>query len=255
MSIAGRFSERAESYSRFRWEYASEAINAVIEECGLSERSVVADIGSGTGMLTRHFEGRVVKILAVEPSAGMRAIAAHRLTGKVEHIHGVADATTLADNSVDMITVGRALHWFPAASSRLEFRRIVKQNGWLAIFRVPCTDQSIVAELKSVRTEENGWDTTHEETRNQLAPLSFFFGHEDLRTLTFPRSVRESWTDFLGRICSFAPAPKFDHPLRPKLERVLRDIFERRAVNGFLELPIATEVTLGRLQKMPDLEQ
>lgn len=247
MNVVGRFSEKASEYRRFRWQYAAEAIGTVIGECGLTNESIVADIGSGTGMLAGQFSGRVGTVHAVEPSEEMRAIAARETAGRFRSIDGRSDATTLPDHSVDLITAGRALHWFPHHSTRLEFERILKPNGYLAVFSVPCANRFIVDALKSIKTEEYGWGISAEEIRKQRVPLSFYFGHEKFRSFSFPAEVHENWDEFLGRVLSFSPAPGANHPLRPKLERALRDIFDDHATGGVLKLPISTDVSLARI--------
>ena len=114
MRAVDQYSQRAISYARYRWDYAPAAVEAIVKECGLTENSIIADIGSGTGMLTRHFADRVGTVFAVEPNSDMRGIAAQTLHGckAWQSIDGFSDATTLPECSVDMITVGRALHWF-----------------------------------------------------------------------------------------------------------------------------------------------
>jgi hypothetical protein len=131
----------------------------------------------------------------------------------------------------------------------MEFLRILKPGGWLAVFKVPCTDEKLVEELKAIRTKENGWETACEETRRQLLPPGFYFGHEEFRTWAFPGFVRETWEQFLGRVCSFAPAPQSDHPSRHRFEVTLREIFDRRAVGKTHEVPVATEVTFGHMRR------
>jgi SAM-dependent methyltransferase len=248
MNTVPRFSERAHSYDRFRWDYVDEAVKTVIAECGLSRNAIVADIGSGTGMLARHFVGRVGVVLAVEPSAEMRAIAARQIRGGVRHITGLADNTTLPDHHVDMIGIGRALHWFPAAATRKEFHRIVKPGGWMAVFSIPCTNEKLLESLRGVRTEENGWAVAADKMRMESVPLSFYFGHEGFRKLSFPASVIETWDEFVGRVSSFSPAPTENHPLRPRFEKALRDVFEQYAVGGVLHVSIATEITFGQIR-------
>jgi ubiquinone/menaquinone biosynthesis C-methylase UbiE len=247
VNVVDRYSGKALAYAR-RWEYSAEAIQALVIECGLSEDSIVADIGSGTGMVTRHFVDRARTVYAVEPSSGMRNIATNALRsyGSYQSVSGFADATTLPDNSVHLITVGRALHWFPAESTRAEFCRILAPGGWLAVLSVKCTDQALLDSLKPVYVEENGWQPAVDKAQRHVVPLTFYFGHDSFRKLAVPGSVQESWEDFLTRISSFAAAPEPCHSRRSNFERALRAVFDERAVNGVLTVPNATEVTFGR---------
>jgi SAM-dependent methyltransferase len=255
MNAVSRFSERAACYNQFRWAYDPKAIRALVEECNITTSSVIADIGAGTGMLTRHFAGLAGTVYGVEPSAEMRAIAARNLYGTIRYIDGVADATTLPNCSVDMITVGRALHWFPPDSTKTEFQRILRTDGWMAIFSVPCTDAKLMDALARIRVEDNGWDIAVEKTRMTLAPLSFYFGHDSFRKLSFPGSVQETWDVFIGRISSLGPAPGKEHPLRPRLERALREMFEQYAIDGLLHVPISTEVSFGHIHRTSGKEE
>src|SRR5262245_65910026 len=113
MDSVSRFSAKASGYSQARWDFAAAAIDAVFSECKLDRNSVVADVGAGTGMLARHFAGRVRELFAVEPNAAMRAIAARESHGSFQIVEGFSHATTLQDSAVDLVTVGRAMHWFP----------------------------------------------------------------------------------------------------------------------------------------------
>lgn len=51
------FTGKAARYAKHRWDYAPQAIQTISDVTGISEQSVVADIGAGTGILTRHFIG------------------------------------------------------------------------------------------------------------------------------------------------------------------------------------------------------
>ena len=73
------FSSKAEKYARYRWGYAPEAIQTIFDRAGITQESTVADIGAGTGILTREFVGRVGQIFAVEPNPEMRAILTRQL--------------------------------------------------------------------------------------------------------------------------------------------------------------------------------
>jgi hypothetical protein len=59
MRVVDRYSGKGVTYLQYRWDYAAEAVETLIRECGLSQDATVADIGSGTGMVARHFVDRV----------------------------------------------------------------------------------------------------------------------------------------------------------------------------------------------------
>ena len=249
MNVVDRYSGKVVDYFQGRWDYAEEAVQALVGECGLSKDSIVADIGSGTGMVARHFVDRVRTVFGVEPNAQMRSIATEALHAHRSYVvlNGVSDATTLPDRSVYLITVGRALHWFPAESTRAEFCRILAPDGWLAIFSVPCADAALLDSLKAIRTRENGWDSAFDKDERDVVPPSSYFGHDSLRTVTVPGSVRETWEVFRRRTCSWAPAPGPDHPLRPNFERALRRVFEQHASDDVLNISNATQITFGQV--------
>ncbi|MBE9914925.1 class I SAM-dependent methyltransferase [Paenibacillus donghaensis] len=65
--------DKALQYARYRLPYSIEASKFVIETANVSQ-GIIADIGSGTGLLTQHFVGEVEKVFAIEPEFEMRKI-------------------------------------------------------------------------------------------------------------------------------------------------------------------------------------
>ena len=70
-----RFSTRAQYYNKYRPKYPRAIIKLLRAECGLSSSSMIADIGSGTGILSRLFLKNDNIVLGVEPNKEMRKIA------------------------------------------------------------------------------------------------------------------------------------------------------------------------------------
>ena len=131
LSPTQRFSDRVDNYVRYRPSYPREVGEMLRAECGLTLDSVVADIGSGTGKLTELLLPHAKRVVAVEPNLEMRE-AGERLAQTHSNfvgIAGTAEATTLAEHSVDLIVVGQAFHWFDRECTRTEFRRILKPGG------------------------------------------------------------------------------------------------------------------------------
>ena len=92
-----RFSDRVDNYAKFRPTYPIEVIKALKELVGLSCSSIVADIGSGTGLFSQVLLKYGCQVCAVEPNAGMRE-SAEKLLGSntnFKSIDGSAENTSL----------------------------------------------------------------------------------------------------------------------------------------------------------------
>ena len=70
-----RFSNRVEDYVRHRPGYPPELVATLEREAGLGPSSVVADLGSGTGISAELFLDAAATVFAVEPNSAMRRAA------------------------------------------------------------------------------------------------------------------------------------------------------------------------------------
>src|SRR5687767_2521302 len=101
-----RFSSRVEDYARYRPTYPAAVLDLLKSDCGLKETSVVADVGSGTGILSEFFLRNGNQVFAVEPNAPMRQVARRSFQEfkNFVSVDATAEATTLESSSVDFIT-------------------------------------------------------------------------------------------------------------------------------------------------------
>src|SRR5260370_7140726 len=67
-----RFSNRAADYVRYRPGYPSAVLDLLRAECGLRANHVIADIGSGTGLLIKNFLEMGNCVFGLEPTPQMR---------------------------------------------------------------------------------------------------------------------------------------------------------------------------------------
>lgn len=84
MDPTRRFSDRVDNYVRYRPRYPDTVVTLLREEAGLHRDSVVADVGSGTGIFSELFLRNGNPVIAVEPNREMRlasARAPHRSKG------------------------------------------------------------------------------------------------------------------------------------------------------------------------------
>jgi len=243
------YSNKAEKYARYRWDYAPDAVNRIFADSPLGIHSSAADIGAGTGILTRQLAGRVQRVYAVEPNAEMR----HQLEfemAAVENctvVNGSAEATGLPNNSVDLVTVAQAIHWFDAEPARAEFRRILRPGGWLAVLRNLSTQDAVNQATSELHRAEFGFEGLQSAKRMEWKPLIYYYGNGRFRRIRFPFVFRQDWERFFGSLLSTAGMPDESHPRFKDLEQAARGVFERFSENGLMEVCGETELYLGQV--------
>ena len=126
-----RFSDKAENYTKYRPLYPNTVIDKILENFASINQILAADIGAGTGIAARQLADIGVNVIAIEPNSAMREAAEKHQN--VEWKSGSAEETNLPDASVDLITCFQSFHWFNPQATLIEFRRILKQQGRLAI--------------------------------------------------------------------------------------------------------------------------
>lgn len=247
-----RFSSRVENYVKFRPHYPPAVVNLLDSECGLSRESVIADIGSGTGILSELFLRNGNKVLGVEPNHQMRAAAERLLKdyANFNSIDGKAEATTLARDGFDFITAGQAFHWFDHQQARQEFTRILKSEGWtVLIWNERRLDSSDF--LRALEELLLKFGTLYEQVRheNVYSDIATFFGAGAVKLATFENLQHVDLESFKGRIFSASYTPEPGHPnFEPMLEEMLA-IFATHQKDGKVTIEYDTRVYYGRLSK------
>lgn len=252
MDSKSRFSTRVENYVRYRPGYPQEVIATLQKECGLSHTSVVADVGSGTGLLTRLFLEAGCRVYGVEPNAEMRA-AGERLLGgfpRFTSCDGSAEQTGLPDASVDFVTAGQAFHWFRPAATRQEFLRILRPGGWVALAwnerRVDSTPFLMAYEalLQQYATDYNQVDHRNVEDSPEIIPTFFGGAYQKAR---FDNQQIFDFDGLRGRLLSSSYAPEAEHPNHAPMLAELRHIFDRYQRDGKVAFDYQTDLFYGRL--------
>jgi ubiquinone/menaquinone biosynthesis C-methylase UbiE len=246
-----RFSSRVENYIKYRPGYPNGVVETLRSECGLTADSIVADVGSGTGILTEMFLRNGNAVYGVEPNREMRE-AAERLLRDYPRFHSVAaraEETTLDDAGVDFVTAGQAFHWFDREKTRREFSRILKPRGWGALIwneRVTTTTPFLAAYeqlLKDYSTDYEQVD--HRRIDDEV--IRDFFDSNDFRLKQFKNIQVFDYDGVKGRLLSSSYAPEEGLPNYEPMLAELERIFQTYQDEGRVVFEYVTQMYYGQL--------
>ena len=243
-----RFSNRVENYLKYRPRYPTEILSLLEKECALTRDSVIADVGSGTGFLSELFLRNGNRVLGIEPNAEMRA-AGERLLADYPNfvsVNATAEATTLAEASVDFVTAGQAFHWFDREKTRREFQRILKPDGWVVIVwnTFPTGRSALVKAYDDVLVR---YGTDYREVAKEIedSGIERFFSSSCKRA-RFDFQQTFDWEGFKGRLLSASYAPTADSPDYEPMLADLKRVFDSHQKDGAVVFDYDTVVFYGQ---------
>jgi len=246
-----RFSSRVESYRLHRPGYPPAIVDLLATECGLSKSSLVADVAAGTGLLTEIFLERGYRVVALEPNLQMREACA-TLTSpypKLSCAEGTAEATSLEDASVDLITVGQAMHWFDLKRTRSEFVRILKPGGSCAVlYNHRCLAGDIFHEGYEQILIEHGTDYAKvRDSHLDEDRLAAFFAPNAMCSAAFENAQHLTHEGLMGRVLSSSYMPQPGHPQYEAMSRSVEAHFARHQTDGHVRMKYDCIVCYGQL--------
>jgi SAM-dependent methyltransferase len=251
MDPTQRFSDRVENYVKYRPHYPTAVVDTLRADCRLTDDSVVADVGSGTGILTELFLKSGARVFGVEPNREMRT-AAERLLGgyaRFTSVAATAEATTLPAHSVDFVTAGQAFHWFDRQKARQEFRRMLKPQGWVVLVwneRRTKAMPFLEAYEKLLLTYATDYTSVdHRLITDEV--IAAFFRPGAFKLKVFESSQLQDLEGCRGRLLSSSYAPQAGHPNHEPMLAELRRIFDAYQVNGLVSFDYETKMYYGHL--------
>ncbi len=246
------FSDRVENYIKYRPHYPRAMWEFFRDTLHMKAGNVVADVGSGTGILTEPLIRAGQQVYAIEPNREMREAAErllHHEAGFIS-IDGTAEQTTLPENSVDMIVAAQAFHWFDRARTKVEFRRIIRPGGIVALIwndrRTDTTPflqkyENLLISLATDYAEVNHRNIDDEALQEFFAPHSY-------DTIAFDNVQYFDYEGLAGRLLSSSYAPLVGHPRHEPMMATLREIFDCYAEAGRVTFEYDTRVYYGTIK-------
>jgi SAM-dependent methyltransferase len=245
-----RFSSRVENYIRYRPGYPSPLLDLLRSDCGLTQQSVIADIGSGTGKLTELLLNNGNKVFGVEPNEAMRLAGEQLLRNypRFVSVAGSAESTTLPTASIDIATAAQAFHWFQPEKARSECARLLKPSGWAVLI---WNDRQLQTTpfLRDYEQFLLDFGTDYNEVRHDKAEAAIqaFFAPNKFSFASFPNRQIFDYDGLRGRVLSSSYTPEPDHPTFAPMLRRLEELFQTHATDGQISFDYETKVFYGQL--------
>lgn len=251
MKTTERFSNRVANYVKYRPGYPAIVIDKLRERGVLQNGDVIADIGSGTGLSAKIFLETGFEVFGVEPNKEMREAGETFLENseKFHSVDGTAEATTLLENSVDVIVAGQAFHWFDVEKTKKEFQRILKNDGNVVLIwndRRTDSTEFLRAYEDFLKTFGTDYETVNHKNVDEKI-FDAFFGKGEWQEFSVENFQDFTFEGLKGRLFSSSYVLPEDHPGSKNMLEALEKIFMRYRENNTVRFEYDTKVFCGKL--------
>ena len=244
------FDGKVEAYSIGRPTYPKEILK-IIANLVNGEESRIADIGAGTGLLTKMLSELNCHVIAIEPDENMLQECRQYCFNlkNIDFLHTTAEYTTLNHNSIDLITIAQAFHWFDKTRCKQEFQRILKDNGHVLLLWNEILEDSEMAQEYSKTLHQYKVKTTNAiASFNPDEEKRKFFG-QDYMKLYYDHWHSVTEEGFIGGAVSLSYTPSQKSHTYMEFVQALHNLFSKYQKDGKILFHYKTEVCVCQFAK------
>ena len=178
--------------------------------------------------------------------AGERLLAKH---ARFTSVAATAEATTLPDACADFVVAGQAFHWFDIPTTRAEFSRILKPDGWIVLMwnERHVSDTIFLRNYERILKAYCPEYAKVDHRRVDARTLHKFFGRQGFKFAHFDNAQKFDFEGLQGRLLSSSYAPEPGHPNHKPMLTELRRVFDAYQSGGHVAFLYDTQVYYGHL--------
>jgi ubiquinone/menaquinone biosynthesis C-methylase UbiE len=241
---------------KYRPAYPDEMVDLLLSEKIIIANSVIADVGSGTGISSELFLKHGFTVYGVEPNEAMRLAAEEILktyseTKKFISVNGTAETTTLPEKSVDAVICAQAFHWFDRDNFKKECQRILKPEGHVILIwndRRTSTNDFLKVYEDFLQMFAIDYKQVNHKNVQDHKIFNEFFGSGNYKEFTLFNYQDVDLEGLKGRVLSSSYMPNEGHKEFEYMIYVLRKIFQRYQQNGKVRLEYDTKIYTGQIK-------
>jgi SAM-dependent methyltransferase len=209
MSFKDYFSKQSSDYAKYRPSYPNELFEYIASL--IPTRTTAWDCATGNGQVAQSLAHWFSKVYATD--ASKKQIAQAFRHERIDYRVATAEASGLPDQSVDLITVGQALHWFNLDLFYCEVQRVLRPNGLLVVwcyglFDLPNATEDIQQEVRSLyQLVEPFWPPERDLVRDEYRTIPFPF--VELTPPRFSMTLEWSTDDLVGYLTTWSATQRF----------------------------------------------
>lgn len=201
------FSSQSGLYARFRPRYPEELFEFIYKQLQTFDRAW--DVGTGNGQFAIQLASKFREVIASDTS--QRQLQEAELSPNVTYVNEPAEKTSIESNSVDLVSVAQAVHWFNFPEFYAEVKRVKKPDGLIVLagygmFRsIPELDE-IISELYQ-KTTGPYWDPRRKYLDEDYKTIPFPF--EEIECPQFNNTVQWNWKELSGYLRTWSAVQEF----------------------------------------------
>lgn len=203
------FNRQTENYRQFRPDYPDALFDFLETQVG--QQAVVWDCATGNGQaalsLAKHFS----KVIATDINQSQldQAIA----NPDIEYRLASAEHSGIKSQSIDLVTVAQALHWFDFPLFYQEVLRVLKPDGWIAAWcyslgRVNPAVDEIIAKLYYQILGDNYWPMERIYIDEAYKTIPFPFERHPVPEFTIEKSI--NFSDLMGYLATWSAVKEYE---------------------------------------------